>query len=102
MAHWKEKDFILQADILVQHGAITSREQYLNSIPKSGFYLHFSPFAQGMLYVGSMVSLQPDDFQLVQSLADAFSVAYARYEDFKQLEEAKIQTEKTKISKKFL
>jgi signal transduction histidine kinase len=44
------------------------------------------PFAQGMLYVGSQANLDTGQMELVQSLANAFSVAYARYEDFKQLE----------------
>jgi signal transduction histidine kinase len=48
-----------------------------------------------MLYVGSHESLPSEVLQLVQSLADAFSVAYARYEDFTKLESAKAQIEKT-------
>ena len=86
---WAEKEFKLQADQLVEQGAIATPEQYLNSIPKDGFHLHFSPFSQGMLYVGSMTPLQSDDLQLVQALTNTFSVAYARYEDFSKLEEAK-------------
>ncbi len=95
VTHWVEKDFIVQADELIQQGAITSRDKYLNTLPKEGFHLHFLPFMQGMLYVGSMEPLQPDDLQLVQALADAFSVAYARYEDLTNLEAAKQQVEKT-------
>ncbi len=48
-----------------------------------------------MLYVGSSEPLPDDQIELVQSLADAFSVAYARYEDFVQLEEAKASVETT-------
>ena len=95
VAHWGEKDFKIQADDLVQQGAISSPEEYLKTIPKEGFYLHFSPFQQGMLYVGSMSPLLPEDLQLVQALGDAFSVAYARYEDFTKLEEAKQSIETT-------
>ncbi|MDZ7646442.1 MAG: ATP-binding protein [Cytophagales bacterium] len=95
VTHWVDADFQTQADILLKQGSITSREQYLNTLPKEGFHLHFLPFRQGMLYVGSNEQLQADALQLVQSLADAFSVAYARYEDFTKLESAKEQIEKT-------
>jgi len=95
MTHWVEKDFILQADLLVQQGAIATRDQYLNTIPKEGFHLHFLPFLQGMLYVGNTTTLNENDLHLVQSIADAFSTAYARYEDFNKLELAKQQVDKT-------
>jgi signal transduction histidine kinase len=39
--------------------------------------------------------LSDDALQLVQNLADAFSTAYARYEDFNKLEAAKQQVDKT-------
>ena len=48
--------------------------------------LQFVPFTQGMLYVGSSAPLSDDEIALGQALADAFSVAYARYEDFRALE----------------
>jgi signal transduction histidine kinase len=50
---------------------------------------------QGMLYVGNTTQLQESDIHLIQSVADAFSTAYARYEDFNKLESAKAQIEKT-------
>ncbi|MDQ3843222.1 MAG: hypothetical protein M3342_04305, partial [Bacteroidota bacterium] len=43
----------------------------------SDFALHFLPFQQGMLYVGTVAAFQEDELRLVQSLADAFSTAYA-------------------------
>lgn len=95
VAHWDESDFQIQADVLLKQGAISSPEQYLSTIPKGGFHLQFLPFGQGMLYVGSNALLQNDELQLVQSLADAFSVAYARYEDFRHLEDAKNRIEST-------
>ncbi len=95
ITYWDESDFQKQADVLLKQGSITSREQYLNTLPKGGFHLHFLPFRQGMLYVGSHESLPTEVLELVQSLADAFSVAYARYEDFTKLESAKAQIEKT-------
>ena len=36
-----------------------------------------------------------DEIRLIQSVADAFSTAYARYEDFNKLEAAKQQVDKT-------
>ena len=51
--HWDEIDLMSLADILVKQGAIASTEQYLKTIPHEGFYLHFLPFLQGMLYVGN-------------------------------------------------
>ena len=51
-----------------------------------GLALHFVPFAQGMLYVGGPAPLAPGAAGDVQALADAFEVAYARYDDFQQLD----------------
>ncbi|HSR18092.1 MAG TPA: HAMP domain-containing sensor histidine kinase, partial [Ignavibacteriaceae bacterium] len=50
---------------------------------------------QGMLYVGDVSPLTDDKLELVKTLAEAFSIAYARYEDFKNLEEAKNKIEIT-------
>jgi len=47
------------------------------------------------LYVGSDAPLNEDELNLVQNLADAFSTAYARYEDFNKLETAKKQVDST-------
>ena len=93
--HWDEKEFIQFADILMKQGALISSEQYLKTIPKNGFYLHFLPFLQGMLYVGNTTQLNNDEIELIQHVADAFSTAYARYEDFNKLEAAKQQVENT-------
>jgi hypothetical protein len=67
---------------------------YLKTIPPGGLYLHCLPFMQGMLYVGNTVKLNEEDIQLIQSVADAFATAYARYEDFNRLEAAKQQVDK--------
>jgi signal transduction histidine kinase len=93
--HWDESSFTDFADILVKQGALTSPEQYLKTIPHGGFYLHFLPFLQGMLYVGNATQLGEDEIKLIQSVADAFSTAYARYEDFNKLEAAKKQVDST-------
>jgi signal transduction histidine kinase len=62
--------------------------------------LQFIPFAQGILYVGSAESLTALQIELVQALAEAFSVAYARYEDFTKLETANVKIEKTLVDLK--
>ncbi|HJS56075.1 MAG TPA: ATP-binding protein, partial [Chitinophagaceae bacterium] len=93
--HWGEEEFVQFADILMKQGALNSREQYLKTIPHGGFYLHFLPFLQGMLYVGNTTQLGEDEIVLIQHVADAFSTAYARYEDFNKLELAKQTVEKT-------
>ncbi|HSU27589.1 MAG TPA: ATP-binding protein [Chitinophagaceae bacterium] len=93
--HWDEKAFTEFADIQVKQGALVSADDYLKTLPKGGFYLHFLPFLQGMLYVGNTDQLGEDELKLLQSVADAFSTAYARYEDFNKLEAAKQQVDKT-------
>ena len=93
--HWDESAFTEFADILVNQGALASPEQYLKTIPHGGFYLHFLPFLQGMLYVGNTTQLGEEEIKLIQSVADAFSTAYARYEDFNKLEAAKKQVDST-------
>src|SRR5689334_21601136 len=81
--------------MLSKQGELTSSDQYLKTVPQGGFYLHFLPFLQGMIYVGNTTELNEDNIKLIQSVADAFSTAYARYEDFNKLEAAKQQVEKT-------
>lgn len=98
--HWDEVAFGDFANELVKQGALTSPEQYLSTVPKGGFYLHFLPFLQGMLYVGSLEPLSEEQIKLVQAVADAFSTAYSRYEDFNRLEAAKKQVEETLVDLK--
>ncbi|HET6995821.1 MAG TPA: ATP-binding protein, partial [Chitinophagaceae bacterium] len=93
--HWDENAFTEFAGIMARQGGLVSPEQYLNTIPKGGFYLHFLPFLQGMLYVGNSTQLAEEEIKLIQSVADAFSTAYARYEDFNKLEAAKQQVDNT-------
>ena len=93
--HWDENAFTIFAETLVTQGALISPQQYLKTIPYGGFYLHFLPFLQGMLYVGNTTQLSEEEIDLIQSVADAFSTAYARYEDFNKLEAAKQQVEQT-------
>jgi signal transduction histidine kinase len=95
ISHWTHEDFGIISDTLVEQGSIGTREQYLSTIPQGGFHLHFVPFLQGMLYVGNNEKLNDEEIELILRIADAFSTAYARYEDFKKLEEAKQQVENT-------
>jgi signal transduction histidine kinase len=93
--HWDDvamKDF---ANMLVSQGIFKSPDQYLNTLPRGGFFLHFLPFLQGMLYVGNLEQLDEESIDLLQAVADAFSTAYARYEDFTKLEAAKLQVDQT-------
>ena len=81
---------------MVKLGRLDNPDLYQGATkPPESLDLHFLPFKQGMLYVGNTAPLSQDELQLVQSLAEAFSIAYARYEDFTQLEAAKNQTEQT-------
>ncbi|HEX6848840.1 MAG TPA: ATP-binding protein [Chitinophagaceae bacterium] len=98
--HWKETEFRQFAEILVQQGALSSAGNYLKTIPHGGFFLHFLPFLQGMLYVGNTEKLNSEEIELIQHVADAFSTAYARYEDFNRLEAAKQQVDKTLVDLK--
>jgi signal transduction histidine kinase/coenzyme F420-reducing hydrogenase delta subunit len=93
--HWKEEAFSQFADTLVKQGAISSKAQYMRTLPHEGVHLNFLPFLQGMLYVGNSSPLAEDNIDLIQAVADAFSTAYARYEDFNKLEAAKQQVDNT-------
>ncbi|MGM0391742.1 MAG: sensor histidine kinase [Bacteroidota bacterium] len=81
---------------MMKTGQVQSAEEYQGSAaaPES-LHLHFIPFKQGMLYVGNTSPLSQEELDLLGSLATSFSMAYARYEDFKNLEIAKEQIEKT-------
>ncbi|SIO01503.1 sensor histidine kinase [Algoriphagus halophilus] len=96
IAHWNKEEFLAFAKTLLEQQQIENPITYQGGeeAPES-LTLQFLPFPQGMLYVGSAADLTPAQIDLVQNLADAFSVAYARYEDFKQLEDAKSKIEFT-------
>jgi signal transduction histidine kinase len=86
--YWRTDDFKIWAAFLTKHGLIDSIESYFNQhkMPDT-LHLHFIPFEQGMLYTGSRSPLSDEQLKTVQALADSFSVAYARYEDFRKLEQ---------------
>jgi signal transduction histidine kinase len=92
---WNEADFLEWANNLVEQGVLRSKDAYLTEQPPHHLMLYFIPFLQGMLYVGNTDALHENELNLVQSVADTFSAAYARYEDFKKLEAAKQQVEHT-------
>jgi len=93
--HWSPEEFAANTKTLVSQGAVKSRGKYVKERPNTTLDLHFFPFLQGMLYAGNTAPLSDDEKDLVQSLADAFSTAYARYEDFNKLEAAKQQVDIT-------
>lgn len=93
--HWDRKDFNNWTDNLIKQGYIQSKEIYESGSSPENLELHFNPFKQGMLYIGNIEPLSEESLKLGQSLAEAFSVAYDRYEDFKKLETAKEKVEIT-------
>ena len=94
--HWNKEDFINWTKSMMELGQVQNAETYQGSSqPPESLYLHFVPFEQGMLYVGNVDPLDEEKLELTKTLAEAFSIAYARYEDFKNLEEAKAAVEVT-------
>jgi signal transduction histidine kinase/ligand-binding sensor domain-containing protein len=84
---WDREAFLDYMQFLQAQGQVIEGERYMDAeAPPEMLVLQFAPFTHGMLYVGSAVPLPEEDIDLVQSLADAFSVAYARYLDFQRLE----------------
>ena len=85
--YWDAGTMLAWMDFLETQGYVTDRTRYLDgaAVPDT-LVLHNVPFSQGLLYVGGATSLTQADLDFVQSLADAFSVAYARYEDFQRME----------------
>jgi len=88
--HWNKDEFLNWTQAMIVQGQIKNRETYLGGpkLPES-LNLHFIPFTQGMLYVGATNPFSQNEIDLVKSLAEAFSIAYSRYEDFSRLEQAK-------------
>ncbi len=95
-AHWNKKEFIEWTKSLIDLGKVKTKKGYQggDDAPES-LDLHFVPFSQGMLYVGNLKPLTEDQIGLVKNLAESFSIAYARYEDFVKLEKAKESIEST-------
>ncbi len=93
---WDQEQFINWTQSLIELNQIDNPTKFQDAekAPER-LVLQFIPFTQGMLYVGNTGPLTEDEIELVQSLAETFSVAYARYEDFKNLEVAKNKIEQT-------
>ena len=99
--HWNREEFVAWTQSLMEQGLLENKTTYQGtSEPPELLDLHFIPFDQGMLYVGSEAALTTFQVELVQALASTFSVAYARYEDFAQLEKAKESVEYTLVELK--
>ncbi|MBN2173877.1 MAG: hypothetical protein JW731_07090 [Bacteroidales bacterium] len=93
--HWKKEEFLAWTQEMMKLRQVKNPEKYQGAEkPPESLHLHFIPFAQGMLYVGHEEKLEQEKIDLVKSLAEAFSFAYARYQDFVILEKAKEQVEK--------
>lgn len=93
---WNKEEFIEFTRSVMEQGYLDNAERYQGGEePPESLALHFVPFAQGMLYVGNHDTLTSDHLDLVQSIANAFSVAYSRYEDFSKLEKANDNLEKS-------
>jgi len=88
--HWTREEFLEWGRSMIEQGQVSDLESYqgAETAPES-LHLQFLPFNQGMLYVGSVNPLDDEEISLSESLAKAFSIAYARYEDFVKLERAK-------------
>src|SRR6056297_3365426 len=88
--HWTRKEFLEWGRSMMEQNQVADMKTYQGAekAPES-LHLHFIPFNQGMLYVGSTGPLKDEEITLSESLAKAFSIAYARYEDFVKLEKAK-------------
>ncbi len=88
--HWTGEDFSNWIQSMLEYGQILNKETYQNATnPLESLDLHFTPFTQGMLYIGNTSQLTDEEIELAGSLAEAFAIAYARYEDFIKLENAK-------------
>ena len=84
------------ADILLKQGSIVSRDQYLNC-PRRAYTFTSSHSCKACCMLVTPHDFKQDDIHLLQSLAEAFSTAYARYEDFNKLEAAKQQVDQALV-----
>jgi len=93
---WDQAQFIEMTQKLMAQGQVKDAKSYqAGEKPPKRLVLHQVPFAQGMLYVGNSEHLTGREMDIVKALTRTFAVAYARYEDFKELEKAKKKVENT-------
>ncbi|WP_051229791.1 sensor histidine kinase [Psychroserpens burtonensis] len=91
---WNQSEFIKNSKTFMKYGEIESVQKYqAGETPPEKLVLQLVPFKQGMLYVGNSEPLIEEHIDLIKTLAQAFSIAYSRYEDFIQLELAKVSVE---------
>jgi PAS domain S-box-containing protein len=91
---WNKTQFVSFMQNLIKEGKEDKPKSFQGVYaPPKSLYLNFLPFKQGMLYVGNTSPLSDSELESVNLLAQAFSIAYLRYEDFNQLEMAKNQVE---------
>ena len=84
---WDKEGYDAWAEFLIRHGVMLSEDRdYFEEAAIGGVHLTFIPFVFGHLYVGSQRPLTAEQINHLKLLADAFSVAFARYNDFKRLE----------------
>ena len=84
---WSRDDYTKWMSVIAEESQLESPDRYKDvEAPPESLALHFLPFEQGMLYLASEQPLSEEAVVLAQSLADAFAVAYARYDDFQRLE----------------
>jgi len=94
--HWTSGEFLENMRSMIEQGQLQEASNYQGAAgPPESLHLHFFNFKQGMLYVGNVEELNAESIESAKSLADSFAIAYARYEDFKQLEEAKHSVDTT-------
>tara|TARA_R110002050_G_scaffold151855_1_gene279064 strand:- start:2183 stop:3988 length:1806 start_codon:yes stop_codon:yes gene_type:complete len=90
---WNKTQFVSFMQNLIKEEKVDNPESFQGASAPQSLYLNFVPFKQGMLYIGNSSPLNDNELEPVNSLAQAFSIAYLRYEDFNQLEMAKNQVE---------
>ncbi len=90
---WNKTQFVSFMQNLIKEEKVDKPESFQGTSAPQSLYLNFVPFKQGMLYIGNIFPLNDNELEPVNSLAQAFSIAYLRYEDFNQLEMAKNQVE---------
>ncbi len=94
--HWTAEEFNNWTKELISEGQIADQQTYEDTnTDLPSLDLHFISFAQGLLYIGNNQPLNHQEIDLVKSLAKAFSLAYARYEDFVLIEKAKQDVDAT-------
>lgn len=84
---WDRVGYEAWAEFLIQHGVMLPEDKdFFEEANSDEVNLSFIPFVYGHLYVGSFNPLTKNQTNYLKLLANTFSVAFARYYDFKKLE----------------